>query len=155
MRYFTILFGFLFLFLSVGCTSTANLQSDRFSRTEVYKVDKSQDEIFVSINDWMARNIGDSKESIRYKDKEAGRISARIVFEKPCGVLDVKQQIVSNLVVETKDGAYRVEILPQYKIDPTGEYPAIDTRCLPIKPAMDSWFNEIENHVKGENEDDW
>lgn len=154
----TLITLFLFAFILTGCAgsmTTTSLQENKFARTETYKVeDKPQGEIFVAINDWMARNIGDSKESIRYKDKEAGRISARIAMDVQCGGL-AYPTILSNLVVNIKDNAYKVEIIPQSRTTQYGDVSNVPSQCEgDIKPVMDSWFDQIEDHVR-RYDSDW
>ncbi len=154
-----LILGFLafpLAFALIGCGSSVPLTEDRFAERRTYEVDKTKNEIYVAVQDWAVRKEH-SDEGLKYNDKKAGKIGGKVSMPMKCNKIQTHITVVSNLVVDIKDRAYRVEINP-YKSQSQAfniEGTKIGGSCKDeLNESINEWFSDIEDHVR-RYDSDW
>lgn len=148
------------IFLFVGCSGMGKLTEEQLKIQKVYEVNIPKDSIYELSLQWMAQNYVDSKEVMRYKNKEEGRIMGRgatyfynLYNEAPT---------VYNLTIEIKENRFRVTF-----DEPIGYWSEHDNlkrnveRGMywdKIKPKLKKEAEELYNYIKNRKQkksSDW
>lgn len=99
----------MMLVFIAGCVPPEMIAGDELVHSEVYEVDKDQDDIYLLANQWMARTFVDSDNAIRFSDREDGQVVGRLSMTPSCSNEFVEASSVEiNWDVTARDGRYRL-----------------------------------------------
>lgn len=100
--------------LFILCSCASALKKDEATNTFIEKTSLSKEQAFNQVIGYLAKNLNDSNEAIKVKDKEAGKIIAKIGVD--CNDLRAFADVTSyvayyTLEVDVKDKKMRLNIV--------------------------------------------
>ena len=93
-----------------GClpANYKTLPIEQHTYAKVYESSLNKDKLFLSLHEWVARNLGDSNKALRINNSATGTLLAKMII--PNGMKDslgVRHALRITLRLEAKDGKYR------------------------------------------------
>ncbi|MFB6215504.1 MAG: DUF4468 domain-containing protein, partial [Candidatus Aenigmatarchaeota archaeon] len=151
--YFCVVVILLPVFLS-GCAGTSVSLDKSLSHSEVVKIDKTKDEIYISAREWMAKNFKDSDEAITLSNQKEGKIVGRLRTRRfNCSMIEM--QIFLNWDLTIKDGKYRIRQSPRYGIAYLGgaggkrKFKKVGKKCLSkVKPNLKEFRGQLKEYIR-------
>ena len=152
----TRLFLLLLAVVLVRCVGSNATRSPDYEYQEVQEVEASADEIYLDAQAWMAEEYVSSQDAIQLRDEENHRIIANLLTEAEAGALGLNIDFRMDLVVEARDGRFRmtgrdIVLVPgEIEMNPTRkQFETISTK-------LDSMRVELATYIEqSQEEDDW
>lgn len=138
----------------LGCAGASVSLDKSLSHSEVVKIDKTKDEIYISAREWMAKNFKDSDEAITLSNQKEGKIVGRLRTRRfDCSM--VEMQIFLNWDLTIKDKKYRIRQSPRYGIAYLGssggnrKFKKVGKKCLSkVKPNLKKFRGLLKQYIR-------
>lgn len=124
---------------------------------KIYSSELSKSEIISNSNAYLAEMFSSAKSEIKLKDMDLGRIIGNVtLMNSNAGFFDAFKGIVGKLVIDAKDGRYRVTMSNIEAVDGNGDVAAFGKleganryRIEPMaKSVLDDFSYELETYLK-------
>ena len=102
----------ILLILLVSCSATRILVSFDEPIVKTYKVDVSQDDLFINANRWMISIFRDARSVIQFSDKDAGILIGKYLLHHFDSFLNYFAEIYAIIEINVKDGKGLISIKP-------------------------------------------
>jgi hypothetical protein len=147
---------FLLATLLVSCSGSGGTRKSDYQYRKVTEVDASAQKIYDRSLSWMAQAFEKSDDAIQLRDEENRKVIANAVVNVQLGI--VRRDIDFNLIVEAKDGRFRMTGR-NYILISESEYradrPLAKSQIPTVRARMDSLRKGLASYIEEEEDDDW